>query len=163
MAIFKRSTLKDKGLTDDQIDYVMNEAGRVFAGYTPSSEVQSRIDAAVEEAKSKLPVNIPVSDTDEYKSLLAENHKIKSLQGDEFEAVKKPYRDIIWDKLDHGDKRKPYAEQLTALSETLPDLFVQREEKQTEPAKPQFGASVQGQMPQGQSKPTLESLWFGKK
>lgn len=160
MAIFKRTQLKDKGLTDEQIDFVMNEAGRVFAGYTPTADVQAQIDAAVEAAKQAIPAPVQVKDSDEYKALLAENTKIKAFQTDDFAAVKAPYRDFVWDKLDHGEKHAAYSEQIAALAEQMPDIFnAQASQQPAEPAKPQFGAPAQGTMPAGKQTPSFGDAW----
>ena len=52
MALFKRPTLKDKGLTDDQIEWLLTESNRALAAnYMPKSDLQEQIDAAVAEAK----------------------------------------------------------------------------------------------------------------
>jgi len=163
MAIFKRATLQEKGLTDEQIEYVMNEAGRVFAGYTPNAEVKEQIAAALAEAAKNAPAPVKVEESEQYKKLLSELGKVKAFETDDFASVKKPYRDIVWEKLDHSEKHKPYAEQIAGLAKDMPDLFTAQEPPQPEGAKPQFGAQVQGQMPQGSLKPTLESVWFGKK
>ena len=156
---FTRKFLLDNGVPEDKVDAVMAERNRTLNDYIPKTDVQAQIDAALAEASKNTPA-VNVAESDEYKALLAENNKIKAFQSDDFAAIKKPYRDIVWEKLDHGAKHEPYAKQLESMAESLPDLFVSAE---AEPAKPQFGAPVQGQMPQGNAKPTLESLWFGRK
>jgi hypothetical protein len=41
MALFKRADLKEKGLTDEQIDWIMTEGNRsLSANYTLTSDVQ---------------------------------------------------------------------------------------------------------------------------
>lgn len=157
MAIFKRKDLMDKGLTEEQADYIMAEAGRKFAGYVPQAEVQEQIDAALAAHK---PEQVDVKTTAEYQAILAENAKIKALTSADFANVKEPYREMLWDKLDHGDKHQPYAEQLTAMAEQLPDLF----QKQEEPPKPTFGGQVQGSLPKGEQGPSFMDVWgFAKK
>ena len=55
---------------------------------------------------------------------------------------------------------KPYAEQLTELQSSMPDLF----KAQEEPPKPQFGAAPQGAAPTGQKGPSFNDVWgFGPK
>ena len=70
---------------------------------------------------------------------------------------KAPYKDMVWDKLDHGAEHKPYNEQLTELSATMPDLVCNTEEepKQT----PQFAGGTAGTMPQGNEAPSFGKLW----
>ena len=161
MALFKRNNLKDKGLTDEQIEYIMTESGRALGDYELKSNIQSQIDAAVEAAKAS-PEPVNVLETEEYKALLAQNHKLEAFQTEDFSVVKTPYKDMVWDKLDHGDKHAPYSEQLSTLAETMPDLFVQTPE---EPAKtPQFGAGTQGTMPTGKTAESFNDVWgYNKK
>lgn len=158
---FTRKFLIDNGVPEDKVDAIMAERNRTLGDYIPKADVQAQIDAALAEAaKTAPPVN--VIDSAEYKALQAENNKIKALQTEDFASVKAPYRDLIWERLDHGEKHKPYAEQLTGLAETMPDLF-NTKPADPEPAKPQFSSPDKGAMPTGTAKNTLESLWFGKK
>ena len=154
MALFKRADLKTKGLTDEQIEFVMTESGRALSDYELKTAVQSKIDEAV---KAVQPAEINVLESSEYLSLMAENEKLKALGTDDFSVVKAPYKDMVWDKLDHGAEHKPYNEQLTALAETMPDLFAtqQEEPKQT----PQFAGGTAGTMPQGNEAPSFGKLW----
>lgn len=157
MALFKRADLKNKGLTDEQIEFVMTESGRALSDYELKSNVQSQIDAAVEAAKGSAPAEINVLETAEYKDLLAKNQKLEAFQTDDFKVVKTPYKDMVWEKLNHAEKHAPYAEQLSTLAETMPDLFVQTQE---EPAKtPQFGAGTQGTIPTGKKVDSFADIW----
>lgn len=156
MAIFKRKALEEKGLNAEQIDYVMNEAGRLFAGYVPQADVQAQIDAALAAHK---PEPVDVKTSPEYQALQGEIVKIKTLQGEDFAKVKAPYRDMLWDKLDHGEKHAPYKEQLTAMAEQLPDLFVPEQPDPEPQGKPTFGAQPQGSMPKGQQGPSFMDGW----
>lgn len=155
MALFKRADLKNKGLTDEQIEFVMTEAGRALGDYELKSSIQAQIDAAVEAARKDTPEPVNVTESAEYQALLAQNQKLTALQTDDFSIVKPPYKDMIWDKLDHGEKHEAYADQLKKLSETMPDLFVQEEKLVT----PQFGADTQGTMPQGNATPSFADTW----
>ena len=70
MALFKRNNLKEKGLTDEQIEYIMTESGRALGDYELKSNIQAQIDAAVEAVKVN-PEPVNVLETDEYRELLA--------------------------------------------------------------------------------------------
>lgn len=153
---FTRKFLTDHGVPEEQVDAIMAERNRTLSDYIPKSDMQSQIDAAIAEAQKTAPVN--VTESDEYKALLSENAKIKAYGSDDFSAVKKPYRDIVWDKLDHGEKAKPIAEQITSLKESMPDLFVVAEPP-AEPNKPQFGAPTQGSMPSGDKGKSFMDTW----
>lgn len=164
MALLKRTDLREKGLTDEQIDYVMTEANRALnADYLPRMDVQTQIDAAVANATKDFAPIDPTT-TDQYKALLAENAKIKALGSDDFSGVKAPYREMVWDKLDHSEKHKPYAEQLQGMAETMPDIFAAKQTEETEqPAEKQpkavFGAETTGAMPKGKPAPSFMDAW----
>lgn len=157
MALLKRATLKEWGLTEEQTDKVITEVSRGLSDYELKSNVQTQIDEAVTKAKAELPQPVDVLASSEYQTLLAQNQKLEAFQTDVFSQVKAPYKDIVWDKLDHGEKHAEYSEQIAKLQETMPDLFnVQNDEpKKT----PQFGASVQGAMPSGKEAPSFSDAW----
>lgn len=156
MALFKRADLKAKGLTDEQIEYLMTESNRALsADYAPKSDIQAQIDAA----KAAAPAPTDPTQTKEYLELAGKAAKLEAFQTEDFSSIKKPYRDIVWDKLDHGDKHKPYAEQMTELATSLPDLFNTPKEQPPEPNKPHFGAPTQGQMPTGKEGPSFMDGW----
>ena len=152
MALFKRADLKNKGLTDEQIEFIMTESGRALGDYELKSNVQTKIDEAL---KNVTPAEVNVLESAEYKTLFAENEKLKALSTDDFSVVKAPYKDIVWGKLDHSEEHKPYAEQLNTLSEQLPDLFVSQENPKT----PQFAGGTTGTMPKGDEAPSFSNLW----
>lgn len=154
MALFKRADLKNKGLSDEQIEFIMTESGRALGDYELKTNVQAKIDEAVAKVQ---PQEINVLESNEYLALAAENEKLKALGTDDFNVVKTPYRDLVWDKLDHGAEHKPYSEQLNALSEQMPDLFTTAAEEK--PNTPQFIGGTGGTMPKGNEVPTFGSLW----
>ena len=151
---FTRKFLTEHGVPEDQIDAIMAERNRTLQDYIPRADVQAQIDEAVKAAQ-KEPEDPTQSEA--YLKLLAKTAKLEAFGGDDFKNVKTPYRDIIWEKLDHAEKHKPYAEQLQELQTQLPDLFVT--EKPEEPPKPQFGAPTDGTMPKGDSAESFGDLW----
>lgn len=163
MAIFKRETLKEKGLTDEQIDFLMSESGRALGEYIPKSELQGHIDEAVK----KLPPPTPVDPktTDEYKKIADELAMTKALGGEDFASVKPKFRETVYKMLDHGEKHAPYAEQMKTVAEQYEEYFTQNQtQQQTEPQKPQFGAPTGGTMPGGDKSTSFGDYWgFGKK
>lgn len=156
MALFKRNNLKEKGLTDEQIEYIMTESGRALGDYELKSNIQSQIDSAVEKAKADVtPIN-PI-ETDEYKALLAKTEKLEAFQTADFSSVKSPYKDMVWDKLDHGEEHAPYGEQLKTMAESMPDLFIPQQEEPTK--TPQFGAGTVGALPTGKKVEGFAEVW----
>lgn len=151
---FSRKFLLDNGVPEDKVDVILAERNRTLKDYIPQSDVQAQIDAAVEAAKKDAPP-ADVKLSAEYIALLGENAKLKAFQGDDFAAVKAPYRDIVWEKLDHTEKHKPYTEQLQELQGSMPDLFTTKEE----PSKPSFGAQPQGSVPSGKTGPSFMDSW----
>ena len=147
---FTRKFLTDHGVPEDQIDAIMAERNRTLTDYVPKDDVQKQIEAALAEAQKGVPP-VDVTQAPEYIELLNKTQKLEAFQTDDFASVKAPYRDIVWQKLDHADKHKPYAEQLTELQGSMPDLF----KTQEEPPKPQFGAAPQGTAPTGQKGPSF--------
>ena len=157
---FSRKFLLDNGVPEDKVDVILAERNRTLKDYIPQSDVQAQIDAAVEAAKKDAPP-ADVKLSAEYIALQGENAKLKAFQGNDFAAVKAPYRDIVWEKLDHKEKHKPYAEQIQELKGSLPDLFVaaSAEGEDPEPPKPSFGAQPQGSIPSGKSGPSFADNW----
>jgi hypothetical protein len=149
MALFKRSTLKEKGLTEDQIEFIMSESARSLTDYTLKSEVQSQIDAAVETAKAGFTPDI--KNSDEYKALQGEFDAYKERQtakaSDDFKGVKSKFFDAVYDRI---DKSKPIPEQLTAIKAEYEEFFEpEQEQKPQEGSKPTFGGRSEGGMPTG--------------
>jgi hypothetical protein len=164
MAIFKRETLKEKGLTDEQIDFLMSESGRALGEYIPKSELQGHIDEALKKAPQPTPVD-PKS-TEEYKAVVDELAMVRALGGEDFAPVKPKFRETVYRMLDHGEKHAPYAEQMKTVAEQYEEYFTQQTQtqQQTEPHKPQFGASIEGTMPSGDKGASFGDYWgFGKK
>lgn len=157
MALFKRADLKAKGLTDDQIEWLMTEAGRsLAANYVTKSDS----DAAVAAAKAEQPEPQDPTKSEAYLQLAAKAAKLEAFQGAEFAGVKAPYKDMVWGQLNHDDGHKPYAEQLATIRETMPDLFAQEKQPdEQQPPKPSFGGPTGGGMPSGNEVPGFGDLW----
>ena len=151
---FTRKFLLDNGVPEDKIDVIMAERNRTLTDYVPKSDVQAQIDKALAEDKVD-PPEINVKESPEYMELLSKNQKLEAFQTDDFKSVKATYKDIVWGKLDHAEKHKPYAEQIKELSETMPDLFVAQEE----PPKPNFGTAPKGAAPTGNGQPSFMDNW----
>lgn len=151
---FSRKFLIDNGVPEDKVDVILAERNRTLKDYIPQSDVQAQIDAAVESAKKEITAP-DIKTTAEYLALAGENAKLKAFQGDDFARVKSPYRDIVWEKLDHAEKHKPYTEQLAELQGSMPDLFTTEEA----PQKPSFGAQPQGSVPSGKAGTSFLDSW----
>ena len=149
---FTRKFLTDHGVPEDQVDAIMAERNRTLADYVPKADVQSQIDEALKAAQ---PAEVDVTKSEEYLKLLAKTNKLEAFQTDAFSSVKAPYRDIVWDKLDHGEKHKDYAEQVSELAQAMPDLFMSAEPE----AKPAFGGEPKGSAPTGKNGASFEDVW----
>lgn len=122
MALFKRADLKDKGLTDEQIEFVMTEGNRSLAkNYTLTSDVQAQIDAAVAAAK---PAPADVTSSEEYLSIARERDMLRAIGGEDFAGVKPKFRETVFAMLDRGEKAAPVADQLKAIGEKFEEYFV---------------------------------------
>ena len=161
MALFKRSDLKDKGFSDEQIEYIMTESGRsLSANYVLQSDVQGRIDEAVKAAQ---PAPVDVKTSPEYTELLHERDMLRAIGGDDFSGVKPKFREQVFGMLDRGEDAKPIGEQMTAIREKFDEYFL----PQDQPApKPQFGSPDKGAMPKGNegAAEAISKAWgFGSK
>jgi hypothetical protein len=151
---FSRKFLLDNGVPEDKVDVILAERNRTLSDYVPKSDVQAQIDKALAENKVD-PPEINVKESPEYLELLGQNQKLTAFQTDDFSTVKAPYKDIVWSKLDHAEKHKPYAEQIEELKGSMPDLFV----TQDEPPKPSFGTAPKGAAPTGNAGPSFADSW----
>jgi hypothetical protein len=151
---FSRKFLLDNGVPEDKVDVILAERNRTLADYVPKSDVQAQIDKALADNKPEAP-EIDVKTTPEYLELLGQNEKLQAFNTEDFSTVKAPYKDIVWSKLDHAEKHKPYSEQIEGLKETMPDLFVTHEE----PPKPSFGTAPKGAAPTGNAGPSFMDGW----
>lgn len=154
---FSRKFLLDNGVPEDKVDVILAERNRTLNDYVPKTDVQSQIDKAVEAAKKET-TPVKIEDSPEYIELLGKTQKLEAFQTDDFKSVKKPYRDIIWGKLDHAENHKPYNEQIEELSKEMPDLFTTEQAPEPE-QKPSFGAKPQGAAPTGQAGPSFMDSW----
>lgn len=111
MALFKRADLKDKGFSDDQIEYIMTESGRsLSANYILQSDVQTRIDEAVKAAQ---PAPVDVKASPEYAEVVRERDMLRAIGGEDFQTVKPKFREQVFNMLESGEGAKPVSEQLT--------------------------------------------------
>lgn len=154
---FTRKFLLEQGVPEDKIDVILGERNRTMNDYILKSDVQAQIDTAVEEAKKG--VQVDVKATKEYIELQNRVDMLQTLNTAEFENVKKPYREIVWGKLEHGENHAPYEEQMKALSESMPDLFVEVKSGNEEEPKPQFAGGTEGTMPSGKETPAFNDFW----
>ena len=153
---FTRKFLTDNGVPEDKVDIILAERNRTLKDYVPAADVQAQIDKALEEAKNDLPP-VDVLQSPEYLELLGKTQKLEAFATEDFASVKAPYKDIIWSKLDHAEKHKPYSEQIAELQTSMPDLFVAPVED--EPPKPAFGTAPKGAAPTGNTGPSFMDSW----
>ena len=146
MALFKRSDLKEKGFSDEQVEYIMTESGRsLSANYVLQSDVQSRIDEAL---KANQPAPVDVKTSPEYLELANERDMLRAIGGDDFSGVKPKFREQVFGMLDRGTDAKPIGEQMTAIREKFDEYFISQDQPNPTP-KPQFGSPDKGAMPKG--------------
>lgn len=166
---FTRKFLKDLGIADEVIDSIMAEHGQAMATRIPPDEVQRKIDAALEEERKKTPKPVPPTESQEYKELLDKYNMVTILNSEDFASIKPKFREAVYKMLDHGDKHKPYAEQLNALKEQFEEYFnpTQPEPPKpndpktppTQPKTPQWGAPPAGGVPGGGQAPSFLDGW----
>lgn len=136
MALFKRADLQAKGLNPEQIEYIMTESGRsLSANYTPTSDVQAQIDAALKAAKVE-PVDPKT--TPEYLEIVKERDMLRTIGGDDFATVKPKFREQVFGMLDRGEKAKAIQEQLTGIKEKYEEYFLPEQPKDQPKNTPQY-------------------------
>lgn len=136
MALFKRADLQAKGLNPEQIEYIMTESGRsLSANYTPTSDVQAQIDAALKAAKVE-PVDPKT--TPEYLEIVKERDMLRTIGGDDFQTVKPKFREQVFGMLDRGEKAKAIQEQLTGIKEKYEEYFLPEQPKDQPKNTPQY-------------------------
>ena len=154
---FTRKALSGLGLNEELIEKVMTLHGTSMADFIPRSELKSKIDEALAEAQKNAPAP-NIKESDDYKALQArfDSYKKKIETSSELKkgGVKDKFIDNVYSLLTDD---KPAAEQLEAIREQYEEYFDSAPEAQ--PTAPQFGASVQGQMPSGNKATTFEAVW----
>ena len=130
MALFKRPTLKDKGLTDDQIEWLLTESNRALAAnYMPKSDLQEQIDAAVAEAKKDFPKAVKIEDSDEYKAVAAERDMLRAIGGEEFSSIKPKFRETVYSMIQRGEDAPSLEDQLGQVKAKFEEYFVEADPK----------------------------------
>lgn len=132
MALFKRPALKEKGLTDEQIDFIMTESNRALsANYLPKSDLQEQIDAAVAEAQKSAPEPVKIEDSEEFKAVVAERDMLRAIGGEEFSSIKPKFRETVYQMLDRSEEAPSLEDQLGQVKAKYEEYFVQPEAKNT--------------------------------
>lgn len=156
---FTRKFLIDNGVPEDKVDVIMAERNRTLSDYVPKNDVQGQIDSAIEAAKKdwKGP---DVKESAEYKALQEQLEMREAIDGKDFADVKPKFRKTVYGMIDRADGAKPLADQMNSIKEQYEEYFTPA--VPAEPTAPQFGSADKGSMPQGNSKPSIEDIWFKK-
>jgi len=127
MAIFKRSVLKDKGLTDEQIDYLMTESNRALAAdYMPKSDLQAQIDAAVDAAKADTQITDEmIQGSDAYKAIQSELDKVRAINSEDYAGIKPKFREQVYGMIDRSEGAAAVAEQLAEIQKGYSEYFTE--------------------------------------
>lgn len=165
--IFTRTPIKailsDETLTpEDKLDQIFALYGKATAGYISKGDHEAELKEAIENTKKDIPAPIKATETEEYRKLLAENNRIKTLQADDFAIIKPQYREMVYDMLNHDDGHKKYAEQIGEVKDKYAEMFVEEKAEPEEPQKPQFGAETGGEIPTGNDK-SFSDFWGFKR
>ena len=93
MALFKRKDLEGKGLTADQIDYIMTESGRALAAdYIPRSSLQDEVDKALKDHKP----DVDLSTNEEYLKVVGERDMLRALGSAAYAGVNPKFREAVY-------------------------------------------------------------------
>lgn len=114
---FTRRSLAALGLSEEQVEKVMTLHGTSMSDFIPKSELQGKINEALEEAQKKAPVP-DIKNSEDYKALQKEfdgyKHKIETSAELKKGGVKDKFIDQVFSLLEEG---KPASEQLDAIKE----------------------------------------------
>lgn len=146
MAIFKRAALKEQGLTDEQIDFVMTESNRSLAA---NYILKSDAAAGAPDVKT----------TQEYQQLAAERDMLRAIGGEDFAGVKPKFREQVFGMLDRSEGAPELAEQLKTIGEKYEEYFTPVQKEAEPEKKPSFGAPTQGSAPTGNTGPSFSDKW----
>ena len=154
---FTRRSLAALGLNEEQVDKVMALHGTSMSDFIPKSELQERIDTALADAQKTALQSAQIKETDEYKAVAEERDMLRALGGDDFSSVKPKFRETVYKMLERGENAPPIPEQLKTVAEKYEEYFTKPEPAQ--PAAPQFGGEVKGQMPTGKTGTSFMDVW----
>ena len=173
--IFTRKALNDimgnEGLTPEQrTEQVFSLYGRALDdGYIAKGAAAQAQQTALDNAKAEWEKGVKVPDpkeSDAYKQLQGEFDSYKQMQqartSEDYKGVKGKFFETVYGMVDRGDGAKPVQEQLKGIREKYEEYFTAAESAK----KPQFGASVEGSMPKGDTgaAKTFADAWgFGTK
>lgn len=151
--IFTRNALdkimSNAELTPEQrTEQVFSLYGRALdEGFISKHDAEEAKQAAIEATKAgfKAPEPVDPKTTPEYMELAKERDMLRMIGGDDFAQVKPKFREQVFGMLDRGEKAKPIAEQMQGIAEKYEEYFTPKQE----PAKPTFGAPIEGSMPKG--------------
>ena len=147
------------GLTKEQADYIMTEGNRsLAANYVLASDMQGKIDAAVQEAQKAAAEAVDPKTSKEYIDLLNERDMLRAIGGDDFASVKPKFRETVFGMLDRSEKAKPVADQLSGIAEKYEEYFVPVQQPE-QPKAPTWGAPTQGSAPTGKQGPSFMDTW----
>lgn len=140
MALFKRRDLEAKGLTGEQIDYILTESGRALsADYMPKSSLQEEIDKAMKEN----PPQVDVTQTEEYQKVVGERDMLRAIGGEEFAGIKPKFRETVYKMLDRGENAASVADQLGQVKEQFEEYFIPPEKQKNTPVFSKLNSTPQ--------------------
>ena len=140
MALFKRRDLEAKGLTGEQIDYILTESGRALsADYMPKSSLQEEIDKAMKEN----PLQVDVTQTEEYQKVVGERDMLRAIGGEEFAGIKPKFRETVYKMLDRGENAASVADQLGQVKEQFEEYFIPPEKQKNTPVFSKLNSTLQ--------------------
>ena len=136
---------------------------RVFAlygralddGYISKTAAQQAQQTALDKAKEQWEKDQQAPDvtqSEPYIKLKGEFDDYKTMQAarssDDFKRVKGKFFETVYNLVDRSEGAKPVSEQLKAIEEQYDEYFTPDQNRQ--PAKPTFGAPIEGSMPKGE-------------
>ena len=145
--------MADEQMTPEQrTEQIMSLYGRALDdGYVSKTAAQTAQETALNNAKAEWEKNLPKYDakeSEEYKALRGEFDAYRTMQqargSYDFKGVKPKFFETVYGMIKRDEGAKPVKDQLAEIRGNYEEYFA------TEPAKPTFGAPVEGSMPKGE-------------
>lgn len=135
MALFKRRDLESKGLSGEQIDYILTESNRALAAdYMPKSSLQEEI----EKSLAANPPQVDITKNEDYLKVVGERDMLRAINGEEYVKIKPKFRETVYKMIDRGEDAPSLEDQLGKVKEGFEEYFVPEESAQKSRQTPVF-------------------------
>lgn len=135
MALFKRRDLEGKGLSGEQIDYILTESNRALAAdYMPKSALQEEIEKSLQAN----PPKVDITKNEDYIKVVGERDMLRAISGEEYAGIKPKFRETVYKMIDRSEDAPSLEDQLGKVKEGFEEYFIPSEPVQETKKTPVF-------------------------